>query len=230
MDHRHKAGDDKNREKIKTHSMTKMTPDFTLEDSLEAPVCGLDEAGRGPLAGPVIAACVHIPQAVRQETFLTAVNDSKKLSPKKRENLFHDIKKYCAFGIGKVSPDEIDALNIHHASLLAMRRAYETLLETFGIQPRAALIDGKFKPDIACSCLPVIGGDGLSVSIAAASILAKVTRDNIMATLHEEHPLYGWDRNAGYGTPEHLRVIADHGITPHHRRSFAPVKEQIRAV
>lgn len=207
--------------------MTKIVPDFTLEDSLEAPVCGLDEAGRGPLAGPVIAACVHIPQAARQESFLTAVNDSKKLSPKKRELLFGQIKNHCAFGIGEVLPVEIDTLNIHNASLLAMRRAYEALLETFGIHPRAALIDGKFKPDIACSCLPVIGGDGLSVSIAAASILAKVTRDTIMTRLHEEHPVYGWDRNAGYGTPEHLRVIADHGITPHHRRSFAPVKESV---
>ncbi|HPF79242.1 MAG TPA: ribonuclease HII, partial [Alphaproteobacteria bacterium] len=117
---------------------------------------------------------------------------------------------------------EIDELNIHHATLLAMKRAYEAMMTNHECFPQTALIDGKFAPKIACKTQTVVKGDSLSLSIAAASILAKVTRDRLMAGLHEEFPHYGWDSNAGYGTKVHMTGLDSHGITPHHRLSFAP--------
>jgi len=198
-----------------------------LEQEYDCIVCGIDEVGRGPLAGPVIASCVYIPEKIRRKHFLRDINDSKQLTAKKREELFGQIKENCLYGLGTVSPEEIDALNIHHATLLAMARAYEGLHNDFGIKPEAALVDGKFAPKIPCACKPVTKGDSISISIAAASIIAKVTRDAVMTRLHEEFPYYGWANNAGYGTPEHLAGIKTYGITPHHRRSFAPVREAV---
>ncbi|MCB1556006.1 MAG: ribonuclease HII [Alphaproteobacteria bacterium] len=183
------------------------------------PVYGIDEAGRGPLAGPVVAACVFVPPAAQDLAFWSGVTDSKKLSAKKRELLFPLIQQHCVCGIAQASAQEIDDLNIHHATLLAMRRAY---LE--GRDDALALIDGKFVPDLPCPAQAVVKGDSKVREIAAASILAKVTRDRIMAALHADHPCYGWDRNAGYGTAEHRAALFRHGPSPHHRRSFAPVK------
>ncbi len=201
-------------------------PSLAIEDNHAAPVCGIDEAGRGPLAGPVVAACVFLTPQARQSNLVTQIHDSKKLSAARRSVLFEFICRDAAFGIGKASPEEIDTLNIHHATLLAMRRAWFQMKQNFDVRPLTALIDGKFAPELTgCTCQTIIKGDSLSLSIAAASIIAKVTRDRIMEELDATHPAYGWTRNAGYGTPEHLEALKKHGPTPYHRRSFAPVSQ-----
>lgn len=202
---------------------------WRFENEFDGILCGIDEAGRGPLAGPVVAGCVHIPRVHCGEGFWGAVTDSKKLTAKKRESLYDAIRAHSCHGLGQASAEEIDRLNIHHASLLAMRRAFEAMMAAFPVTPERALIDGKFVPALPCHGVALKGGDGLSVSIAAASILAKVERDRLMTALHDRHPHYDWDRNAGYGTPAHKAAIARHGVTAHHRRSFAPVRMQLRA-
>lgn len=222
-------------------------------------ICGIDEAGRGPLVGPVVAACVIIPDDVRNLDFWSIVTDSKKLSAKKREMLSPLIRQHCPYGIAEASAAEIDELNIHHATLLAMKRAFEALLlsphppaasdgplplpqgegneacchkpahdgidEWVREKRLTALIDGKFCPDLPCAAEAVVGGDGKVLEISAASILAKVARDHMIKELHGDFPRYGWDRNSGYGTAEHLAALERHGPTPHHRRSFAPIKK-----
>lgn len=205
--------------------------DLTLESAYQGPVCGIDEAGRGPLAGPVVAACVFIPEEARGHEFWGNVTDSKKTAAALREELFDEITRHVYYGIAEASPVEIDELNIHHATLLAMRRAYETMCGNHpSCGPVMALIDGKFTPQIACPAQAIVGGDGLSLSIAAASILAKVTRDRLMQALHKIHPHYGWNTNAGYPTPAHLAGLQNFGITPYHRRSYAPVREIISGI
>lgn len=184
------------------------------------PVCGIDEVGRGPLAGPVVTACAYIPPEKLNHPVWDSVTDSKKLSAQKRDYLYEIIKDQCVFGLAQASAQEIDELNIHHATLLAMKRAFENL----GASPSLALIDGKFAPTLSCQTHTVVKGDSKSLSIAAASILAKVTRDRMMVELHQSYPHYGWDTNAGYGTATHMDGIAKYGITPHHRKSFAPCK------
>lgn len=205
--------------------------DLTLESAYKGPVCGIDEAGRGPLAGPVVAACVYIPEDVRRHDFWRKVTDSKKTSAALRTELYNEITRHSFYGIAEASPAEIDRLNIHHATLLAMSRAYDAMC---GNHPDCvavmALIDGKFSPKLACPAKAIVGGDGLSLSIAAASILAKVTRDRLMQSLHEDHPHYGWNTNAGYPTAAHLAGLKTHGVTPHHRRSYAPVQEIISGI
>lgn len=198
--------------------------DFTLEDSSPGLVCGLDEAGRGPLAGPVMAACVHVPEGARRESFWAGVTDSKKLSAGKRDELYDLIVAHCHYGIAEASVEEIDRINILQASLLAMTRAMEKMTGDFGIRPETALVDGNRKPPLPCAVRTIVRGDSISLSIAAASILAKVTRDRVMTLLCAEYPMYGWSRNAGYGTAHHLKALNDHGITRHHRTSFAPVR------
>ena len=179
-------------------------------------VCGVDEAGRGPLAGPVIAAAVifqkkHIPKGL---------NDSKKLTAQAREIAYlRIVEKAVAFGIGEACVDEIDLVNIRQATHLAMARAVRALSPA----PVFALVDGNDAPALPCPCETIVGGDGRSLSIAAASIIAKVTRDRLMVALHELHPHYGWLTNKGYGTEEHLLALKRHGATIHHRRSFAPI-------
>lgn len=207
-------------------SSRKSSPDFSFEESEEsALVCGIDEAGRAPLAGPVVAACVYAPPDIRKEPFWCDVNDSKIIARPRRERLAECVRASCAFGIARAEVEEIDAINIFQASLLAMRRACETMIRDFRLAMELALIDGKFTPQgLPCPALALVGGDGRSRSIAAASILAKTARDEIMATLAREHPGYGWERNAGYPVPEHVAALERLGITPHHRRSFAPVR------
>jgi ribonuclease HII len=198
----------------------KPEPDFSLETETAEPVCGIDEVGRGPLAGPVVAACVYIPDDVRDMDFIAGIKDSKKLSPARLEQLFDQIQQHCHYSVAEITPAEIDEINIFQASLKAMAKAY------LGMKVRLpyALIDGKFTPDIPCQARAVIKGDNVSKSIAAASIIAKVTRDRYMHKLHQAHPHYGWERNVGYPTKEHMEAINMHGITEHHRKSFGPVK------
>lgn len=202
---------------------------FDLENQFSGPVCGLDEAGRGPLAGPVVAACVYIPDEVRKESFWVQVDDSKKLTEKRRESLYDLIITHTRYGIAEASTQEIDEINILQASLLAMSRSLDIMSPRYNITPALALVDGNRKPKLSCNVQTVVRGDSISLSIAAASILAKVTRDRMMQELCGQFPMYGWSRNAGYGTAEHLRAINDHGVTDHHRRSFAPVRKALRA-
>ena len=197
-----------------------LNPDFSLEDELGVPVCGIDEVGRGPLAGPVVAACVFIPPKVRDLEWIAHIRDSKKLSEKKLEMLFGAITAHCVYGIAEITPNEIDRINILQASLRAMERAYQACGKF-----DHALVDGNKLPKLPCPASAIIKGDGKSKSIAAASIIAKVTRDRIMRKLAEEFPHYGWESNVGYPSKAHRDAILIHGITPHHRRSFAPVKK-----
>lgn len=209
-------------------SSPKSSPDFALEEAGDGPVCGIDEAGRAPLAGPVVAACVFAPPEMRGESFWREVNDSKQLSKPKREHLAECIRATCAFGVASASVEEIDAINIFQASLLAMRRAYEAMIRDFGLVMNLALIDGKFTPQgLPCPALAVVRGDGKSRSIAAASILAKTARDVLMTDLARAHPGYGWERNAGYPVPEHVAALEKLGVTIHHRRSFGPVRKRL---
>lgn len=194
-------------------------PTFDLENNIDGKVCGLDEVGRGPLAGPVVAACVYIQN--QNLPFLYDVNDSKKLSAKKRESLYEQIIQSCSYGIGECSIDEIDEINILQASLLAMRRAYYNM----SISCEHALIDGDKPAELPCSMTTVIKGDSVSTSIAAASIIAKVTRDRIMQKLDCTFPEYGWASNAGYGSKKHREALYRYGITPHHRRTFSPIRQ-----
>lgn len=200
------------------------SPDFSLEDAIGGPVCGLDEVGRGPLAGPVVAACVYVPDKCRSLLFIRQIRDSKKLSSAKLSELDVLIRTHCVWQIAEIGPEEIDEINILQASLKAMRLACIGA----GAEFSHALVDGNRMPSgLPCPASPVIGGDSLSVSIAAASIIAKVHRDALMSALHVQHPHYGWDRNAGYPTAAHREAILRHGITPHHRKSFGPVREHI---
>lgn len=191
-------------------------PDFSFEIAAVQPVCGIDEVGRGPLAGPVVAAAVILDPAAIPE----GLDDSKRLPPARREEL-HDALMACAqVGIGEACVAEIDALNILHASHLAMRRAVAALARA----PASALVDGnRIPPGLPCGAQAIVGGDGLALSIAAASIVAKVTRDRIMVALSQQFPGYGWETNVGYGTATHLAGLETLGATPHHRRSFRPV-------
>lgn len=193
-------------------------PDFSLEAASGVrPVCGVDEAGRGPWAGPVAAAAAILdPHGIP-----AGLNDSKKLTAKRREALFDALMEGPAvIGVGLASVEEIDRLNILEATYLAMRRAVAALGET----PALALIDGNRAPTgLPCPCQTVVGGDGRSLSIAAASIVAKVTRDRIMAELAKTHPGYGWETNQGYGAKAHQEALLRLGVTPHHRRSFRPI-------
>lgn len=207
---------------------------MNFDQQFGVPVCGIDEVGRGPLAGPVVSASVHIPLENLNNPLWDQITDSKKISAIKREKLFEPIKSLCIYGIAEATAQEIDDLNIHHATLLAMKRAYHSMLsfrrmsESNAIDPDLrrddvlCLIDGKFAPNLPCKTQTVIKGDSLSLSIGAASIIAKVTRDRLMTKLHQDHPYYAWDRNAGYGTKAHMEGLESHGLTPFHRLSFAP--------
>ncbi len=194
-----------------------MTELWNLEneiyDSGLAPLCGVDEAGRGPLAGPVCAAAVILPRG----TVIEGLNDSKKLSEKRREALYDEIVgKAIAFGVAFASVEEIEEKNILEATFLAMNRAIEKL----SVVPALTLIDGNRNKGIALPSRCVIGGDGKCADIAAASILAKVTRDRYMLEMAEKYPQYGFDRHKGYGTAAHYAAIREYGPSPIHRMSF----------
>mgnify|MGYP005993669593 CR=1 FL=1 len=181
-------------------------------------VAGVDEVGRGPLAGPVVAAAVIL----TREAIPDGLNDSKKLSAKRRDHLEPLLRQSALIGLGVASVEEIDDINILQASLLAMRRAVADL----SIEPDHLLIDGNRLPTgLPCPATPVVGGDGVSPSIAAASIVAKNWRDNVMKEAAARFPGYGWETNAGYPTKCHKSALRDLGVTPLHRRSFAPVRD-----
>ena len=205
--------------------MKTVRPTFDLDNTCQARVIvGLDEAGCGPLAGPVVAgSLVFFTQEIPDE-LNSIVNDSKKLTEKKRLKAYDLILSLKGtlldFGVGIATVDEIDLLNIGRATRLAMERAFSNLQT----QPDFALIDGIRKPNLPCPSMTVIKGDATSTSIAAASIIAKVTRDKIMHNLDKLHPNYDWAKNAGYGTAAHIKAIHEYGITPHHRKSFEPIK------
>ena len=215
-----RTGETKPRGRAKpTSPLIILKPDYAFEIEHGAPairICGVDEAGRGPLAGPVVAAAV----VLDAENCPDGLDDSKKLDEKKREAIFAALSGCAEIGVGMASVEEIDRINILEASMLAMSRAVEALARA----PGFALIDGNRVPKLACPARAIVAGDGRVLSIAAASIIAKVTRDRIMSELAAKHPGYGWERNRGYGTPEHLDALKRLGATPHHRRSFAPIR------
>ncbi|MEX2454175.1 MAG: ribonuclease HII [Rhodospirillaceae bacterium] len=194
-------------------------PDFNLELACGGIVAGVDEAGRGPWAGPVVAAAVILPAAL-PAVLADGLDDSKKLSALRREIFCAELFACAEIGIGAASVCEIDRDNILAATFTAMCRAIRALARP----PDSVLIDGnRLPPGIPCPGRTVVGGDGLSLSIAAASIVAKVTRDRAMKALAPRYPDFGWDSNAGYGTRQHQEGLRVAGVTPHHRRSFAPV-------
>lgn len=190
---------------------------WEIEDSFYADgvnvICGVDEAGRGPLAGPVCAAAVILPPHLE----IPGLTDSKKLTDKKRRELYPIIKEQAiAYGIGLASAQEIDEINILQATFLAMQRA----LDQLNIKPDLALIDGNREKDFGVPVKTVVKGDSLSMNIAAASILAKVTRDDMMVKLAEEYPQYGFEIHKGYGTKAHYAALTNHGPSPIHRMTF----------
>ena len=192
-------------------------PDFSYERAAarQGLVCGVDEAGRGPLAGPVVAAAVILDRRRAPK----GLDDSKKLTPESRAELCALLWQRAQVGVGAASVADIERLNILGATMLAMVRAVAAL----PMQPDVALVDGNRAPKLACAVETVIGGDGLSLSIAAASIVAKVTRDRIMCALAPRWPAYGFERHMGYATAAHREALTRFGPTPHHRRSFAGV-------
>lgn len=200
-------------------------PDLLIEMRWRArvagPVAGVDEVGRGPWAGPVVAAAVVIEEGRMPAALLAGLADSKTLARARREALAGAIREHAAVGLGQADVAEVDALNVLEASMLAMRRAVAAL----GVAPAALLVDGNRMPTDALPGEAVVKGDSLSASIAAASIVAKVARDRMMAAHALQHVGYGWERNAGYGTEEHRRAIERLGVTDLHRRSFAPIRK-----
>jgi ribonuclease HII len=204
-----------------------VTPGFTLAgDGL---VIGVDEAGRGPLAGPVVAAAVVLGPSIP-----TGLADSKRLSPSRRARLEGAIRASCGWAVAVVEPDEIDRLNIFIATMEAMTRAVAALTgalaDTVAAPVREVLIDGNLTPAGRCAgwgwpARAIVGGDGVEPAISAASIIAKEWRDRLMVEAAARHPHYGWERNKGYGTAEHMEALRVHGPTPLHRRSFAPVAQ-----
>jgi ribonuclease HII len=190
--------------------MTSAFPDCALEQSFAGPVVGVDEVGCGPWAGPVVAAAVSWRTPEVAAAFVGRINDSKAVST-----------PGVLIGVGMVSVEDIDRLNIRQATFLAMQRAVQQL----PIVPRVILVDGTGRPHFGenIHVVPVVKGDTKSLAIAAASIVAKETRDALMQQLSQNFPMYGWERNAGYGTRAHQAALVKYGVTPHHRRSFAPI-------
>ena len=202
-------------------------PDFTHERRLGfaegLPIVGIDEAGRGPWAGPVVAGAALLDARRLGRSLRRDLDDSKRLDAATRERLHEALRQEARIAVGVATVAEIDRLDILRATLLAMRRAYDAL----GVTAEAALIDGNRAPDLPCRAVTLVSGDSLSLSVAAASIVAKVSRDRMMCALAERHPGYGWERNKGYGTREHAAALQHLGVTGEHRESFAPVRRAL---
>jgi ribonuclease HII len=197
-----------------------------LEAGAELAIVGVDEVGRGPLAGPVVAAAVMFGTKGPPRRLARAIDDSKKLTAAEREELAPLIRAHAIVAIAEATVAEIDRINILRASLLAMQRA----VAAHAGAPALALVDGKIAPTLPCRVRTMVDGDALSLSIAAASIVAKVWRDHLMAELATRYPAYGWEHNAGYATAEHRAALKRWGPTPEHRRSFRPVYEQLTLI
>jgi ribonuclease HII len=197
-------------------------PSFSLERPHPAPVAGVDEAGRGPLAGPVVAAAVIFDR----RRVPRGIDDSKRLTAEARAALSAKLHRCAAVGIGMASVEEIDRINIFHATMLAMARAVDAL----GIAPAVVLVDGNALPKWSHNARAIVGGDALCLSIAAASIIAKHHRDGLMLAYDSDHPGYGWSSNKGYATPDHRAALVRLGPSPLHRRSFSPVAQLMLAL
>jgi ribonuclease HII len=202
---------------------TKIKPSFLIEDGLEGLsrevpflVVGIDEAGRGPLCGPVVAASVILDK----NNYPKSLNDSKKLNSKIRQELFVQLKNTSKFGVGIVDEKMIDEVNILNATKLAMKISFDNLCQKYQITPHATIVDGNFIPQINCPATAIIKGDQKSLSIAAASIIAKEARDQIKENLDEEFPSYSWKKNKGYPTKYHYEMIRQYGISKYHSKSF----------
>ena len=198
-------------------------PDLELEHAAGGMVAGVDEAGRGPLAGPVVAAAAVIDEARLALTLRDRIDDSKKLSAPKREAAYAELAGCARLAVGAASVAEIDRFNILGATMLAMQRAVTAL----PVMPDSVLVDGNRVPDLPIRADAIVNGDGLVLSIAAASIYAKVSRDRCLSELGQECPGYGWERNAGYGTRQHRDALGRLGATRHHRKSFAPIRKLV---
>lgn len=197
-------------------------PDLSFERAARCElVCGIDEVGRGPWAGPVMAAAVIFDRRRLSAPLSAAIDDSKVLSRAQREAVFSELPACARIGVGSADVEEIERLNVYWATMLAMQRAVQAL----GVLPQLALVDGKGAPALPCPVRCIVGGDALCLSIAAASIVAKVTRDRIMINLAADFPDYGFERHVGYGTREHRQALVRFGPTPHHRRSFPSVRD-----
>ena len=205
-----------------------LMPNLEYENKIGGMVCGVDEVGRGPWAGPVLSCAVILKDNDLPINIKEVLDDSKKLTNKKRLALFEPLKYHCHYYIATASVDEIDELNILQASLLSMKRAIEGLNKTLENKISHALIDGNQKVDISIPQTTIVKGDSTSFSIASASVIAKVSRDLMMIELAKKHPYYRWERNAGYGTRDHIQGIENYGICQHHRKSFAPIKKAMQ--
>jgi ribonuclease HII len=207
-----------------------MRPSFSPEEEFSPRLAiGIDEAGRGPLAGAVVAGAVYIPEQFKSHPIWREVNDSKKMTAVKRDICFEIITKLVPHGVGIVSAADIDRINILQATFEAMRRATINLSQKFSVTIDHAILDGNRVPkEFPCDCSYLIKGDSISTSIAAASIIAKVTRDRMMTELAVTYPEYGFEHHAGYGTPEHLKAIEIYGFCAEHRKSFEPIKSMIK--
>ena len=205
--------------------------DWSEEDKCSGLIAGVDEAGRGPWVGPVVAGAVVFFNRKINPVLLNSLDDSKKLSAKKREELYkliqtEEIAGNLSYGIGEATAAEIDEINILQATFLAMRRAMAALK----CKPNMALVDGNRTPvGFVCPCKTIVKGDAKSFSVAAASVMAKVYRDRLMAELAQKYPWYGFEKNAGYGTKAHIDGLKQYGITPEHRKSYRPIAEIIAA-
>lgn len=196
-------------------------PTFDIETTFEGLVAGIDEAGRGPWAGPVVAAAVIL----NPDCTPSGLRDSKTLPEKRRKELASALWKCARIGVGLASVEEIDRLNILQATMLAMARAAANL----PVAPAICIVDGTVKPKLPCRAYTVVRGDAKSLSIAAASIIAKTARDRMMRELSRDFPQYAWEKNKGYGVDAHRSALARFGVTPHHRRSFAPIHNMLYA-
>ncbi|MDD2840535.1 MAG: ribonuclease HII [Rickettsiales bacterium] len=198
-------------------------PTFEIEDSYNLQfIAGIDEAGRGPLCGPVFSSCALIAD---RKVCPIEIDDSKKITEKNRERIFEEIlkleeKRQILFGIGEGSIEEIEKFNIRNATKISMKRAYENLIEKYSLNIDMVIVDGNFIPDISTKAEFIIKGDEKSISIATASIIAKVSRDRLLRNMDLEFPEYCWAKNKGYGTAEHIKAIKKYGISKYHRKSF----------
>ncbi len=216
-------------------NLTKILPDELDQNEYKnLLIVGIDEAGRGPLAGPVVAACVFLDNDIIKSKICSKINDSKKLTKIMRKRIFSYLQQKAHFGIGIVDEKTIDKMNILQATKLAMLRAYQDFCKKNNIFAQLILVDGNFIPfDLQHEdqkIIPIVKGDTKSLAIAAASILAKETRDQIMLELHQKYPYFSWDKNAGYPTKFHVDKIKENGICEFHRKSFEPIKSMLQGI